>query len=369
MITRRGFTASVPALVGGPAILSACSAGADGYEAAVRRTWRLGPLQGLEGAELGEELVRYATLAPSSHNTQCWKFTVAHDAITIAPDLSRRCPVVDPDDHHLFASLGCAAENLVQAARAHGLHGEVAFDAAHDVLRVALSPTRALASPLFGALAQRQCTRGEYDAKALSNEELDLLARAGNADGVRMMLLTQRAAMEAVLEHVVRGNTAQMKDPAFVDELKAWIRFSSRDAVRHADGLYGVSSGNPDVPAWLGGLLFDWLFTPQSEADKLTKQVRSSAGIAVFVADAAGKSRWVDVGRCYERFALQAAALDIRNAFMNQPVEVPVVRAQLASFLGIGERRPDLVVRFGRGARLPASLRRPVEDVLRSGEP
>jgi hypothetical protein len=70
------------------------------------------------------------------------------------------------------------------------------------------------------------------------------------------------------------------------------------------------------------------------------------------------------VGRCYERFALQSAALGIRNAMLNQPVEVPTVRRQFASFLGIGTRRPDLVVRFGRGPKLPSSLRRPVEAVL-----
>ncbi|MCY7390333.1 MAG: Tat pathway signal protein, partial [Leptolyngbyaceae cyanobacterium CAN_BIN12] len=43
------------------------------------------------------ELVRYATLAPSSHNTQCWKFRLDDRSISILPDLSRRCPVVDPD--------------------------------------------------------------------------------------------------------------------------------------------------------------------------------------------------------------------------------------------------------------------------------
>ncbi|MGB5208170.1 MAG: Tat pathway signal protein, partial [Azonexus sp.] len=69
-------------------------------------------------------------------------------------------------------------------------------------------------------------------------------------------------------------------------------------------------------------------------------------------------------GRCYERFALQAAALDIRNAMVNQPVEVSSLRPQFATFLGIGGRRPDLVVRFGRGPKLPPSLRRPVEAVL-----
>lgn len=49
-----------------------------------------------------EELVHYATLAASSHNTQCWKFRLEDNAISILPDLSRRCPVVDLDDNHLL---------------------------------------------------------------------------------------------------------------------------------------------------------------------------------------------------------------------------------------------------------------------------
>ncbi|MEO8133510.1 MAG: hypothetical protein ABI831_06015 [Betaproteobacteria bacterium] len=62
------------------------------------------------------DLVRQAILAPSSHNTQCWRFQIAEKSISIAPDLKRRCPAVDPDDHHLFVSLGCATENMVHAA-------------------------------------------------------------------------------------------------------------------------------------------------------------------------------------------------------------------------------------------------------------
>ncbi len=61
------------------------------------------------------EMVRAATLAANSHNTQPWHFRVGTDRIDIVPDLSRRTPVVDPDDHHLFASLGCATENLFPA--------------------------------------------------------------------------------------------------------------------------------------------------------------------------------------------------------------------------------------------------------------
>src|ERR1700694_406810 len=180
IITRRQFVSSAPAIFGSASIISACSKCPDpeGYEAVAERTWRLGSAGGFEGAALGQELVRYATLAPSSHNTQCWKFAVEDKAITILPDLSRRCPVVDPDDHHLFVSLGCAAENLIQAAFAYGLKAEPSFDATRDAVRVTLAPTPAQTSLLFKAIPARQCTRGDYDGKPLSNEELDLLARA-----------------------------------------------------------------------------------------------------------------------------------------------------------------------------------------------
>lgn len=68
-------------------------------------------------------LVRQAILAPSGHNTQPWRFRIGERRIDILPDLSRRTPVVDPDDHHLFVSLGCAAETLAIAAAAHGKPG------------------------------------------------------------------------------------------------------------------------------------------------------------------------------------------------------------------------------------------------------
>lgn len=375
MITRRQFAASTPWLAVAPLALAGCSGepAAGTYDAVAERTWQLGAVtgdtSGLSNAPLARELVRCATMAPSSHNTQCWKFAVTAEgrSITLLPDLARRCPAVDPDDHHLFVSLGCAAENLSQAALAHGLRADAQLDPAGDAVRVSLEPTRAQTTPLFTAIAQRQCTRGDYDGKPLSPEELALLQRAGSSDRVRLLLLTERSAMEQVLDHVIQGNTVQMADAAFVNELKAWIRFNGAEAVRTGDGLYSASSGNPNIPTWVGDLAFRWVFTPKGENDKYARQVRSSAGIAVFVGQAADKSHWVEVGRCYERFALQATALGIRNAFLNQPVEVAALRAPFATAMGLTGQRPDLVVRFGRGPSLPRSLRRPVEAVLACG--
>jgi hypothetical protein len=363
---RRPLLALAPAWALGAAGLPGCApaASADDYATAVSRIWRTGPLAGLHGQALAQELVRYATLAPSSHNTQCWTFAVDAAGITVAPDLSRRCPAVDPDDHHLWVSLGAAVENLAQAALAHGLLVQAQFRAERPDIRLTLSPTAALASPSFLAIASRQSTRGNYDGQPLSLSELQLLERTGSSPQVRVLMLTARADMERVLAHVLAGNNAQLADPAFMQELKKWVRFNQADVLRTGDGLFTRSSGHPSVPAWLGQWAFERLITPRGEGDRYAAQVRSSAGLAVFVAQVPDPAHWVEVGRCFERFALQATALGIRTAHLNQPVEVLSIRSAFAADWGLAGQRPDLVLRFGRGTTLPPSLRRPVRAVL-----
>lgn len=308
------------------------------------------------------DLVRQATLAASSHNTQPWKFALAKRSIAIRPDLTRRTPVVDPDDHHLFVSLGCATENLVQAGQANGLHADVR--AGDDGIVAAFDDTKPISSSLFEAIPLRQCSRSIYDGRPLTTTELRALEGVASGDGVHAIVLTAPPQLETVLDYVARGNTAQIGDRAFVEELEKWIRFSEAEAVRTGDGLFSRSTGNPAVPRWLGARLLGTLLTPASENDKCAKQLRSSAGVVVFVSDVSDRAHWIEAGRCYERFALQATALGIRTAFLNQPVEVAPLRAQFAAWLDLGARRPDLIVRFGRGPEMPRSRRRPIEHVI-----
>ena len=363
MLTRRQTV--LGAAIGTTIPLGVARAADPDYDEAVKSIWRHSSEKPADTPALMRELVRYATLAPSSHNTQCWRFRIQERAILIEPDLTRRTPVVDPDDHHLWVSLGCAAENLAQAALANGLKAEAAVTTTGTGgIAVSLAPTQAVASVLYQALVDRQCTRGDYDGEPVSLDERRLLEQAGSGKGVRVKLLTERPALEKVLEYIVAGSNVQVRDPAFVDELKAWIRFGKSQAVLSGDGLYSGSSGNPSLPTWLGRPVMGLFFTEKAEQEKYTRQVRNSAGIAVFVSDKDDKEHWVEVGRCYERFALQATALGIRNAFLNQPVEVSTIRAQFAAWLGVGNARPDLVVRFGRGPKMPSSLRRPVQAVL-----
>jgi hypothetical protein len=333
------------------------------YDHAVRALRRDSDLP--RGVFDARELVRYATLAASSHNTQPWRFRVGTDAITIYPDYARRCPAVDPDDSHLFKSLGCAAENLTHAAAAQGFASQVYFDASADAITVRLfrSPS-AHATALFSAIPRRQCTRTDYDGQPLTKTDLAALTRAGDVPGVRTIMLLSDAEKDRAVDYVRQGNHTQLRDRDFRDELVAWIRFNPRTALRTGDGLAGRASGQLSLPTWVAKGLLGLILRPKGQADTDARRIRSSAGIAVFVSRRDDKAGWVDVGRAYERFALNATTLNIRNAFINQPVEVPALRPQFESWLGLRGERAFLLVRFGHGPFLPFSPRRPIDDVI-----
>ena len=311
------------------------------------------------------EFIQYAALAANSHNTQPWQFKISDRGIEILPDLTRQIPVVDPDNHHLFASLGCAATNLSLAAAANGKPCEISFNAANGgSVEFTFSGKMAAQPGLVDAITKRQSTRAEYDGRPVSAIDVQQLARASAISGVDVIIISDRQQISRVRDLVISGNTMQMADPAFVKELKAWIRFNPRSAMAKGDGLFSATNGSPTLPDWLGQLAFEWFYRTKTANDKYARQIDSSAGIAVFVAEKNDPEHWVSAGMACQLFALQATALGMKVAFINQPVEVPSLRPELANLVGTTGRRPDIVMRFGYGPEMPYSARRPVASIM-----
>lgn len=360
VFTRRSLIGTGVALAAAGAVGYGFLPRMDDYEEEVARQRQL-----LSGDPTLQELVRMGTLAANGHNTQPWKFRLGDQKISILPDLSRRTAVVDPDDHHLFVSLGCAAENLVVAGAALGQRAEVVVaGGAGQQICISLTRTSPTGQHLYQAIPLRQSTRSLYDEQPVSVDDLALLEAAARQEGVSVQFFTEAADRDAILDLVVAGNSAQMDDPAFLQELADWLRFSPNRAVKTGDGLFSACSGNPVAPDWIGRQLFRAFFTKAAENDKYRDHIRSSAGVAVFTGANTDPPHWIKVGQSFQRFALQATALGIRTAHINQPIEVPSVRSDFARWLGAPDSRPDLVIRFGHAPAMPMSLRRPVNAVL-----
>jgi hypothetical protein len=175
--SRRGFLAALAVggglvAIGGTTALVMNARGLSSYEDAINATWRHSDSTDLPLSSARKELVRYATLAANSHNTQPWQFRLSDRSILVLPDPGRGLRAVDPDDHHVFASLGCAVENMVQAARAFGLRAVPSYDVDARGIRVDLEAGPPERTDLFDAIPHRQSTRALYDGRSVTPEHL-----------------------------------------------------------------------------------------------------------------------------------------------------------------------------------------------------
>ena len=75
------------------------------------------------------------------------------------------------------------------------------------------------------------CPRAVYDGKPLSAETVAALEAAARSEAVDVIMITEPARIETILGLVVEGNDVQFTDPAFMAELKHWIRFDASEAI------------------------------------------------------------------------------------------------------------------------------------------
>lgn len=346
--------------------LTACAPTGPTYDDLVKRVWEQQLKTGADmNTQIGE-IIRYATLAPSGHNTRPWKFAVKDNTIRILPDFERHLAIVDPDDREMFISLGCALENLVIAAQQMDYDNETTLFPANDpdAIVVRLNASKAKGkSDLFDAIPVRQSTRNEYDKQKVPTNDLQKLEQASKGQGVSALLFTENQQIESLVEYVKEGNRKQFGDKHFVEELIQWLRFNDDEALQHHDGLSTRCSGNPSSPRWLGSF-FLGRSNGDDQTEKDAKNICSSAGMMLFVSERNDKTAWVETGRAYERYALTATTMNIKSAFLNQPIEVQTLRSQLQTRFNLASAHPQLLLRFGYSQTMLRSLRRPIETVM-----
>ncbi len=312
-------------------------------------------------------LLRYAVLAPSGHNTQPWKFSIAGDRVLVYADRSRRLPVANPDDRELVMSVAAAMMNMRVAAARFGLACDVSYlpqPGGDDLLaEVTISedgdPDTELME-LFDAIKARWTDRFPYDGRRLSAEDLALLEPYTEFGGASALFITEAPKMDRIADIVSRGGLARMSDKAFTRELSEWIRPNS---TLKADGMLASSLGIPQLVSAIAPWVVRTFNSSKSQAKKDSQLVRESG--AVVVLHGADDTRSVlEAGELLERLLLKLTRHDMRYSFFNLPVEIDELRAQIKDLLGLDDE-PQLMLRVGYGtaARI-ASLRRPLNEVL-----
>ncbi len=123
-------------------------------------------------------LVGYSILAPSSHNTQPWKFNVSKDRVDLYADKSRWLQFADADRRELRISLGCALENLLVAAEHFGYEANVTYLNEGDLVARVTLVQKSLPSQdsrLIDAIVARKTNRNAYLDRPVPETELQKL--------------------------------------------------------------------------------------------------------------------------------------------------------------------------------------------------
>ncbi len=318
-------------------------------------------------------LIRYAILAPSTHNTQPWKFSVKPNEIGVYVDRDRWLKVADIDERELYVSVGCAMENLLIAAEHYGFAHDVALlsdpvnrDQVAQVRMSAAGTPSPYRVGLFDCIPARFSNHHVYTGAPIGPELLHLLQAVCVEPGIKPVLITDLATRQKVDELMVRADAVQFADPAFRDELGHWI----------GQGVFGAS--------WLMAKLQQMAVTLINVGNQTAKhdsQVLLSAPVfGVITSQVDDRKSQVQAGQVYERIHLLATHLKLSIQPMNQLLQLRYFKSALTDVLfadrlktiPIGTHQsgpisptPQIAFRLGYGEpEIEHTPRRPLEDVL-----
>ena len=309
-------------------------------------------------------LIKAATQAPSGHNSQPWWFETSDHSIVISPNLDRALPAVDGQHRELFISLGCALENLCIKASELQYQTNVTLSP-EGVITIDLQKSEAVApDPLASVIEKRQTNRSMYDGKRIDPALLQSLVEQTGATGI-FTFANGTPLFEKLTDAVLQGNTAQMSDPAFKNELLSWIRFNKKHSESTHDGLSYAVLGAPNLPRWVTEPIVKGSLKAKTQNKTDLKKIRSSSHMVLLTTQKNDIHTWIQIGRTLERFLLLLTQAGIAHAYLNQPCEVSEISAILRENLPIAQAYPQILLHLGYAQPMAYSKRKDIREVMR----
>jgi nitroreductase len=311
--------------------------------------------------------VRYAILAPSSHNTQPWRFIINGDELLVCADRIRSLANIDPFDRELIISCGAALFNLrVALAYFQVPVGITTFPQSSDpdiVARVvfpASGPMLKDLAELFNAISNRTTNRDPFSGDNVPAAIVERLKSAAASEGVDVAFAQELAQRERLATLIAKADRRQFDDPRFRRELASWIHPSRRN-----DGMPAASQGLrvTDAATPIVAMAIRTFDLGNGVGAAHEELARGSPLLVALSTPMDNNEGWLTAGLGLQRLLLVATNEGYSTSYLNQPIEVADLRTELTKELSI-DGYPQLLLRVGRGRPVSHSPRRPISDVL-----
>ncbi len=312
-----------------------------------------------------ERVLRAATLAPSKHNTQPWRFRWDGDDLEVHLDPARTLPLEDPDTRDAHIACGAAAFAARLGYASLGLGTAVAprpddndpwFAARVQVTDSAPDPKFAR---LYDSLPDRRTHRAPFRDTPIPPLVLEYMRDAARDEGTWLRVIERGPAYDYLLS-VIREATDRESEQRRAERAR-WV--DPPDAVHRRDVVPAPSLG--PLPSKAGGAVRD-LAIGRRVPGRGTTAFEDDPVIAVLETHGDTPAAWLTAGQALLRVLVTGTRYGVAASFANQPLEIPELREEVASdakYYGT----PQMVIRLGMGREVPRTPRRPVTDVLDPG--
>lgn len=272
-------------------------------------------------------LVGFGVLAPSSHNSQPWKFEIQEkeNAIIIHPDFARSLPYSDANNRQLYISLGCAAENILVAGTCYGLQPKIQITREKNHILIVItcdniSFARTKECDIFiKTILNRRTNRNKYDSR-LPDQKFIEYAQGLKTDAIAIDFISDIQKKTAIADIVLAATESAMSSDEFRRELSAYVK-SNTTASPIGIPVFGM--GIPTLMSYIVPFLLKYFNMSRISRTQDTELLKKHTPMMCIISTRDdNEASWIKVGQIYEQLALYATHIGISTATMAAPIQI-----------------------------------------------
>jgi hypothetical protein len=276
-------------------------------------------------------VLRFASLAPSGHNSQPWEYFVGNDYIDLLVNKERSLAQSDPTQRILSLSFGACLQNILVAAEYFGMqaHWEYFLDNTEQVVRIFLNKSNNIKNVdenhLIHQIIKRVSSRGAYKRTPISDEFVLKINEIKN-EKAKTVLVSELYKKE-VVDLILGAQVDSMEDDKFRAELSEYIK---SDFTKEFVGMPGFTIGvPPPVSVIASWLIKNFNLSKASKAQDKKLFYKQTPAILLISTEKDDKISWLEAGRVLEETWLLAESFGMKCSVFASVTQLPVYREKL----------------------------------------